>query len=151
MSESHRLWRFARRTAGALLVLLGGLGVVLCAAGVVGTWRLRASRTGTTARVGERAEGIVGVTLDGLRLAQAGLDQAHGDLRDLHDRAREPAPREPKKRGLRQSLMRQTVRQFGSKVEGAQDKLVVVSQGTVVLNALLGQLDETALVRSGRL
>lgn len=151
MSEPGRPVRVVRRAAGMLLVLLGGLGVILSVAGVVGCWVVRQSLTRTASRVCERSERLLAVTADSLRQVQAGLDEARGDLDALHDGAKVPAPREPEMRRSRQLLLKKLASQFSSRLDGAQRTATAVAETVVVLNALLEQLDEVPLAQTGRL
>jgi hypothetical protein len=92
MSETDhppRSWR----TAGALLVLLGGLGIALCAAGIGGSWVVSRSLIHSTSRACERAERILTVTADSLRAVRSGLEKAQKDLETLHEGAKGPASR----------------------------------------------------------
>ena len=135
-----------RRLFGCLCGASGGVGVLLCVAGIVGCWRLEAEIINRADVAFGRAELLL-IDIGG------SLDEVSGRMRlteleltSVRQRETEPTPKPGPDRNLRRSLSRKGIAAFGTQVGDAKAKLNQATEIGLVVNGLLEVLSELPLV-----
>jgi hypothetical protein len=134
-----------RRIVGALLLLLGLVGLALSLTGLVGCWLVRGSVIQRTSRACESADRFLGVTAESLDQVKTSLGTARTKLDAVRAACATPPPAEQKEPRARRAALRAMTGDFAPQIEKARQAATGVAEGAVVVNALLEGLEDVPL------
>lgn len=146
--DAGRLQRAFRCTAGALAMLLGVMGVLVCGAAIVGCWSVLSSLSQRTSDALGRVETILDATSESFEQVRGSLQKADQELEAVREAERAPTPRSPQ---LGRAASRRLASKLTSSLGDAQRRLGVAVEAAVVVDSLLDGLDEVPLVRMTKL
>ena len=134
--------RIMRRGLSALFGTAGAVGLILCIAGIVGCWMLRAESMRYVNAAFGRAEGSLDGMRDGLGRATDRLQQTREDLDTIGRREAELAASAPEQRTAGRSLLRRQAEKAVPQLAAGRRQLVKATETALVLNGLLDALAE---------
>ena len=136
---------FGKRILGLIFLLLGTAGFLLCVAGVVGVWVVRAPLRERLAQVVARVEEVLERAKVDLGAVQTALTRSQSDLKKL----REAKPQ--KQDRLRQAMAQNLSQQLGPGTGDLRASLTRVAEASVVLENVLQEAGALASGRGERL
>jgi hypothetical protein len=138
--------RMARRLIGTLGGTAGAVGLLLCIAGIVGCWWLRAEATRRAHRALGHAEELLVEVRDSLGQIGVRLRQTHQELDSIRHREADLAAHPPAERSTRKALSRKAIAAVSPQLGEARGQLAKAIEVGLVLNGLLDALAELPLV-----
>src|SRR5262249_20127716 len=138
--------RTVRRLFGTLGGTAGAVGLLLCIAGIVGCWWLRAEATRRTNRALGNAEELLVEVRDSLGQVGGRLRQTQQELDSMAQREAELAAHPTAERGARRALSRKAIAAVGPQLGDTRGQLAKAIEVGLVLNGLLDALAELPLV-----
>jgi hypothetical protein len=133
--------KLIRRVTGALLLLLGALGLALSLAGMVGCWLVRPPLTQKASQVCERSEKLLGITAESAGKIKATLEKARANLAHVRKESAAPPPPDKLPAMLRATLRRKA-RDLSPQIEQARQIAGNVVDFAAVLSPLLEGLND---------
>jgi len=122
------------------------MGLLLCIAGIIGCWLLRAEVTRRVNGTFGRAEGMITDVRDSLDQVAGRLRQTERELESVRRREGNLAAQPPEERTARRSLSLKAMTAVKPDLGEAREKLVTSVEAGLVLNGLLEALAEIPLV-----
>jgi hypothetical protein len=148
---AYRLQRAFRRTAGALVMLLGVVGILICASLIVGCWWFLSSVSQRTTEALGHVESILDVTSESFDQVRASLQKADKEIQDVREAEKKPAQSKSRTPQLGRAATRKLASKLTSNLGDTQRSVNIAVDAAVVVNSLLDGLDDVPLVRLSKL
>jgi hypothetical protein len=138
--------RFVLRLFGFLCGTAGAIGLLLCVAGIIGCWLLRAEAARLVNGTFGRAESMITDVRDSLDQVARRLRQSKSDLDTIRLREEHLAAQPAEERNAQRTLSLKAMAAIKPDLGEAREKLVKSVEAGLVLNGLLEALAEMPLV-----
>jgi hypothetical protein len=130
--------RAIKQFLAVILGILGVVGLVLCVAGVVAVWVVEKPLLDRSKSALEQATRALNTAAEGVKVVNTSLKKARKDLETFTEEARKPAAERKRPGRLEQAV----ADQLESNIQNIGATVNVVTDASVVLNSLLGSLNE---------
>src|SRR5439155_5676468 len=117
------------------------VGMILCAAGIVGIWIVRPPLRERLTRVFDRVDGLLDTARRDLVVVQVAVNRSRQELAAFRQAPREGAAAS-KRQGLRKNLSRTVARELAPRSGDLRATLGRVAEASVALNGLLAGADK---------
>jgi hypothetical protein len=135
-----------RRLAGLVFGAAGLTGLVLCVAGLVGSWLGYREAVRYADGLFGRADGALAEVERDLRSAADRLRQTETELEAVRRREVGSAPEPPGQRAARRALSRKAVEALGPRLGEARELVAKATEAGLVANGLLDALGELSIL-----